>query len=158
MKGEQPCLYLIYPQGNPLSATIDSPYLQIGECKYGRPILDRGIEYGSTSLEVAAIYALLSFDAAMRSNVTVGPPIEMLLYRNDTLEFDRYRRFAADDVELSQIHRSWERSLRRAVEDLPKIHFSASDTDMHGASCGPEQEITCPAESPEPAEALDAKG
>ena len=88
VKDERPCLYLIYPQGNPLSATIDSPYLQIGECEYGRPILDRGIEYGSTSLDVAAIYAPLSFDSAMRSNETVGPPIEMLLYWNDTLEFD----------------------------------------------------------------------
>ena len=142
VKGERPCLYMIYPQGNPLSATVDSPYLQIGECKYGRPILDRGIEYGSTSQEVAAIYALLSFDAAMRSNVTVGPPIEMLLYRNDALEFDCYRRFAADDPELAQIHRSWERALRRAVEELPKIHFSSL--------CGPEH-VTGTA--PEPQEA-----
>ena len=125
VKGEPPQLFLIYPQGNQLSATVDSPYLQIGECKYGRPILDRGIEYGSTPLDVAAIYALLSFDAAMRSNVTVGPPIEMLLYSNDRLEFDCYRRFAADDPELNLIHRSWERSLRRAVEELPKIQFDA---------------------------------
>ena len=78
VKGERPDLYLIYPQGNPLNATQDSPYLQIGEVKYGRPILDRGIVYGSTTLEVAAKYALLSFDAAMRSNITVGPPVELL--------------------------------------------------------------------------------
>jgi len=130
VKGEAPCLYLIYPQGNQLSATVDSPYLQIGECKYGRPILDRGIEHGSTTLDVAAIYALLSFDAAMRSNVTVGPPIEMLLYSNDRLEFDCYRRFAADDPELTLIHRSWERSLRRAVEELPKIQFNACLQDV----------------------------
>ena len=130
VKGEPPQLYLIYPQGNPLSATEDSPYLQIGECKYGRPILDRGIEYGSTPLDVAAIYALLSFDAAMRSNVTVGPPIEMLLYENDKLEFDCYRRFVADDPELSLIHRKWERSLRRAVEELPKIQFNASLSEI----------------------------
>ncbi|MDQ2844318.1 MAG: peptidase, partial [Acidobacteriota bacterium] len=83
VKGEQPGLYLIYPQGNPLRATEDSPYLQLGECKYGRPILDRGIE-AATSLEVAAKYALLSFDATIRSNVTVGPPIEIVLYRKDS--------------------------------------------------------------------------
>ncbi|HEX3470370.1 MAG TPA: peptidase [Silvibacterium sp.] len=130
VKGEPPQLYLIYPQGNPLSATQDSPYLQIGECKYGRPILDRGIEHGSTPLDVAAIYALLSFDAAMRSNVTVGPPIEMLLYENDKLEFDCYRRFLADDPELNLIHRNWERSLRRAVEELPKIQFNAGWLDL----------------------------
>ena len=125
VKGEQPHLSLIYPQGNPLSATHDSPYLQIGEVKYGRPILDRGIVSGSTSLEDAAMYALLSFDATMRSNVTVGPPIEFLLYENDKLEFDRYRRFSADDPELMLIHRRWEQALRRVVEDLPKIQFNA---------------------------------
>jgi len=130
VKGEPHNLYLIYPQGNPLSATHDSPYLQVGECKYGRPILDRGIVLGSTSLEAAAKYALLSFDAAMRSNVTVGPPIEMLIYRKDSLEFDEYRRFSADDAELSLIHARWEQSLRRAVEDLPDIHFNACLPDI----------------------------
>ncbi len=90
---EPPSLYMIYPQGNPLRATEDSPYLQLGECKYGRPILDRGVE-NKTSLEVAAKYALLSFDATIRSNVTVGPPIEIVLYRKDSLELTQYRRFA----------------------------------------------------------------
>src|SRR5215470_15369050 len=123
--GGSPALYCIYPQGNPLSATQDSPYLQIGEAKYGRPILDRGIVHLSTSLEVAALYGLLSFDAAMRSNVTVGPPIEMIIYRNDSLHFDSYRSFPADDPELLTIHKQWERALRKAVEDLPKIHFNA---------------------------------
>lgn len=122
VKGEIPGLYLIYPQGNPLRATEDSPYLQLGECKYGRPILDRGIE-AATSLEVAAKYALLSFDATIRSNVTVGPPIEILLYRKDSLSLDQYRRFAASDQDLMIIHSSWEQSLRRAVEQLPEINF-----------------------------------
>ena len=80
VKGKEPGLYLVYPQGNPLAATEDSLYLQLGECKYGRPILDRGIQ-ASTSLEVAAKYALLSMDATMRSNVTVGPPFDLLLYQ-----------------------------------------------------------------------------
>jgi len=87
VKGQPPALYCIYPQGNPLGATVDSPYLQIGEVKYGRPILDRGIEYEETPLDVAALYAVLSFDATMRSNVTVGPPLELLLYRDGTLDF-----------------------------------------------------------------------
>ena len=125
VKGSRPGLYLIYPQGNPLGATQDSPYLQIGECKYGRPILDRGIVHSDTPLDVAALYGLLSFDAAMRSNVTVGPPIEMIIYRNDSLQFDNYRSFPADDPELLTIHKQWERALRKAVEDLPKIHFNA---------------------------------
>lgn len=120
--GEPPSLYLIYPQGNPLRATEDSPYLQLGECKYGRPILDRGVET-QTSLETAAKYALLSFDATIRSNVTVGPPVEIVLYRKDTFELTQYRRFVASDAHLNVIHASWETSLRKAVEQLPEIDF-----------------------------------
>ncbi|MBV8072717.1 MAG: peptidase [Acidobacteriaceae bacterium] len=122
VKGEAPGLYLIYPQGNPLRATQDSPYLQLGECKYGRPILDRGVDW-NTGLEVAAKYALLSFDATIRSNVTVGPPIEILLYPKDSFDIKKYRRFGASDQDLTLIHSSWEQSLRRAVEQLPQIDF-----------------------------------
>ncbi len=126
---EPPNLYLIYPQGNPLRATEDSPYLQLGECKYGRPILDRGVDE-NTSLEVAAKYALLSFDATMRSNVTVGPPVEIVLYRKDSFELTQYRRFAAADQDLNVIHSSWETSLRRAVEQLPEIRFRSPPPEI----------------------------
>lgn len=126
VRGQEPMLYLIYPQGNPLAATEDSPYLQLGECKYGRPVLDRGIE-ASTSLEVAAKYALLSLDATMRSNVTVGPPFDLLLYKKNTLEVTRHRRVGAGDHDLKLIHASWEQSLRRAVEQLPDIEFGAPE-------------------------------
>jgi putative proteasome-type protease len=128
VKGEAPGLYLVYPQGNPLRATEDSPYLQLGECKYGRPILDRGIE-SCTSLGVAAKYALLSFDATMRSNVTVGPPIEIVLYRKDRLEIAEYRRFPAVDQDLNTIHSSWEQALRKVVEQLPEIEFRKPPPD-----------------------------
>lgn len=125
IRGEASQLYLIYPQGNPLMVTNETPFLQIGEFKYGRPILERGLVYSRTSLESAALYTLLSFDATMRSNVTVGPPIEMLVYRNDQLEFDEYRCFAADDPQMVSIHKQWEQALRNAVEMLPEIEFSA---------------------------------
>jgi putative proteasome-type protease len=128
VRGQQPNLYLIYPQGNPLAATEDSLYLQLGECKYGRPILDRGIQ-ATTSLEVAAKYALLSLDATMRSNVTVGPPFDLLLYRKDSLQITRYRRVSAGDRDLNLIHSSWEQSLRRAVEQLPDIEFQSSGNE-----------------------------
>lgn len=124
VKGAPPALYCIYPQGNPLSATQDSPYLQIGEAKYGRPILDRGIVYDKTPLDVAALYAMLSFDATIRSNVTVGPPLELLVYRVGALDFTEYRRFPADDSELLELHARWETALRRAVEDLPRLNFN----------------------------------
>ena len=78
----------------------------------------------ATSLEVAAKYALLSFDATMRSNVTVGPPIDLLLYKQEQPSASRgYRRLAALDQDLNLIHASWEQSLRRAVEQLPEIQF-----------------------------------
>jgi putative proteasome-type protease len=86
-----------------------------------------------TSLEVAAKYALLSFDATMRSNVTVGPPIDLLLYKKNDLTITRYRRLSAFDQDLNLIHASWEQSLRRAVEQLPEIHFEEPDRAQHAA-------------------------
>jgi putative proteasome-type protease len=127
---ERPNLYLIYPQGNPLSATEDSPYLQIGECKYGRPILDRGVRFTQTTLEEAARFALISLDSTMRSNVTVGPPIDLLLYRVNDLRITRYRRFSSKDPDLQRIHFQWEHSLRKAVLELPDITFD--DATEHG--------------------------
>lgn len=125
---ETPNLYLIYPQGNPLSATEDSPYLQIGESKYGRPILDRGVRYDRTTLEQGAKFALISLDSTMRSNVTVGPPIDLVLYGADELRLTRYRRFAAEDPDLRAIHVQWEQALRKAVHELPDVTFDAEPT------------------------------
>jgi putative proteasome-type protease len=123
VRGEPPDLYLIYPQGNPMTATEDSPYLQIGESKYGRPILDRGVRFEHTTLEEAAKYALISLDSTMRSNVTVGPPIDLLVYAADDLRITHYRHFADKDPELRDIHNQWEHALRKAVQELPAVHF-----------------------------------
>jgi putative proteasome-type protease len=131
VRGESPGLFIIYPQGNPLQASEDSPYLQIGETKYGRPILDRGIRFDRTTLEEAAKYALLSLDSTMRSNVTVGPPIDLLAYGVDELEVTRRRRFAAGDPDLVKIGMRWEQALRQAVGRLPQIRFRA------GLAAGP---------------------
>ena len=127
LRGEDHDLYMIYPQGNPLRASEDCPYLQIGECKYGRPILDRGIRFATTTLEDAARYALISIDSTMRSNVTVGPPIDLLVYVRDELGLSRYRRFADKDPDLTAIHTQWEQALRRAVHELPEIRFGDGD-------------------------------
>jgi putative proteasome-type protease len=124
IRGEPPYLYLLYPQGNPLAAGEDCPYLQIGECKYGRPILDRGVRYDRTTLEEAAKFAMISLDSTMRSNVTVGPPIDLLVYGTDELRVTRYRRFTAQDHDLRQIHQQWEQALRKAVLELPEIAFN----------------------------------
>ena len=123
IKGEKSNLYLIYPQGNPLRASEDSPYLQIGDAKYGRPILDRGIRYAHTSLEEAAKYALISLDSTMRSNATVGPPIDLALYAEDDLRIKRRCRLAAGDPNLREIQQHWESSLREAIKGLPPVQF-----------------------------------
>lgn len=122
-------LYMIYPQGNPLRATEDSPYLQIGEAKYGRPILDRGIRYERTALHEAAKYALLSLDSTMRSNATVGPPIDMLVYGAGDLDINCYRRLLPSDPDLINVHTRWEQALRKAVQELPPISFDKADPD-----------------------------
>src|SRR4051794_19759630 len=126
IRGEPHRLYLIYPQGNPLSISEDSPYLQIGECKYGRPILDRGVRFRLTTLEEAAKFALISIDSTMRSNVTVGPPIDLVVYQANDLRLSRYRRFTSKDPDLNRIHLQWEHALRKAVLELPEVVF---DTD-----------------------------
>jgi putative proteasome-type protease len=126
IKGESQALYMIYPQGNPLLATEEAPYLQIGETKYGRPILDRGIRFDRTTLEEAAKYALLSLDSTMKSNVTVGPPIDLLAYSKDELNITRHRRFEADDAALAKIRLRWDQALRQAVLRLPDIRFKTS--------------------------------
>ena len=133
IRGEPPYLYLLYPQGNPLAASEDCPYLQIGECKYGRPILDRGIRYDRTTLEEAAKFAMISLDSTMRSNVTVGPPIDLLVYGTDELRFTRYRRFTAQDHDLRQIHQQWEQALRKAVLELPEIAFNPPEAERQAA-------------------------
>jgi putative proteasome-type protease len=123
VRGEPPELFLLYPQGNPLQASEESPFLQVGETKYGKPILDRGIRFDKTTLEEGCKYALLSMDSTMKSNVTVGPPIDLLAYSADELDITRQRRFAADDPDLAKIRSRWEQALRHAVQRLPELRF-----------------------------------
>jgi len=136
VRGSDPALFLIYPQGNPLQATIDSPYLQIGETKYGRPILDRGIRFDQTTLEEAAKYALLSMDSTMKSNVTVGPPIDLLALAPGELNVRRQHRFADNDPSLVKIRTRWEQALRQAVLKLPDIRFKVQPDTPTGAEGG----------------------
>ena len=136
IRGQPHDLYLIYPQGNPLRATEDAPFLQIGESKYGRPILERGVRYASSSLEDAARYALISLDWTMRSNAAVGPPLDLLVYTRDELRITRQRRFNDLDPDLLAIQTRWEQSLRKAVQELPRIRFDEPGTRSW---CGPDE-------------------
>ena len=112
---------MIYPQGNYIHESSDHPFLQLGEIKYGKPILDRVIR-PELSLEAAARCALVSMNSTMRSNVTVGPPVELLIYRTDSLQAGRYLNLAEDDAFYRCIGERWSQGLLRALDDLP--HFA----------------------------------
>lgn len=121
--GLAPEVHLIYPQGNSIHATRDCPFLQIGETKYGKPILDRGFAY-ETSLSDAVKFGIVSIDATMQSNVSVGPPIDILCYELDSLRSNRRARFDEDDPYLQEISRRWQDGIIKLVKELPAPDFS----------------------------------
>lgn len=123
VKGGEPELYLIYPEGNHIRASLRHPFLQIGEIKYGKPILDR-IVRRDTPAETAMRCALVSMDSTMRSNVTVGPPIELLFLQKDELSQPAYYRiFESNDEYLMQLRSSWDASVVSAFNNLPPLDY-----------------------------------
>lgn len=120
--GEDPRLFLVYSEGNFIEALNDTPYFQIGEIKYGKPILDRMIEHDS-SLADGIKCALISFDATIRSNLSVGAPIDLLVYRADSLEVETRERLLEDDAYMKTIHQAWDEGLHRLFEALPDHHW-----------------------------------
>jgi putative proteasome-type protease len=124
--GDKPhALFLIYAQGNYISPTPLVPFLQIGEQKYGRPILDRIIQMRS-SLETVALCGLVSMDSTMRSNASVGPPIEVLLYRASSTAPPVHIVYGEDHPYLRMIRESWAVNLRRAFDELPPLSLPES--------------------------------
>ncbi len=119
-KGGKPRLYMIYSAGNFIEATADNPFFQIGEHKYGKPILDRVVK-PSTTLESAAKAACVSMDSTIRSNLSVGMPLDLTVIAKDQYCFRTRRRIEADDEEFLSISESWSHTLRRGFEDLPTI-------------------------------------
>jgi len=117
IRGEGPRLFHIYPEGNFIEATEDTPYLQIGESKYGKPILDRIIHY-DTGLTPAVKCALISFDSTMHSNLSVGMPLDILVYRNDTLELSM-ERIEEDDEYFNRLRKSWSAGIKLLFDDMP---------------------------------------
>lgn len=113
IRGEAPRLFNVYAEGNFIEAGPDTPFFQIGEHKYGKPILDR-VARPSMSLPDAAKLLLLSFDSTLRSNLSVGMPLDILLYRTDTLRVSLERRIDRDDAYFQELSRSWSASLREA--------------------------------------------
>ena len=121
--GSSPGVYMIYPEGNFIKATAESPYQQIGEIKYGKPILDRIITR-ETRIEEAALAALVSMDSTMRSNATVGPPIDVLIYAKDSFSLHRHFILQDDDPYLHEIKASWDQKLKEAFTELRRVTWS----------------------------------
>jgi putative proteasome-type protease len=117
VKGGQLRLFLIYDAGNFIEAMGDTIYFQIGEVKYGKPILDRIIHH-DTSLSDAAKCALISFDSTMRSNVSVGPPIDLLIYRRNSLKKDFMTRLEDGDPYLQAIRDGWGGAIHKAFHAI----------------------------------------
>jgi putative proteasome-type protease len=116
--------YMVYAEGNSITSSANTPFLQIGESKYGKPILDRFLKLNA-SIDEAARCCLVSMDSTIRSNASVGPPVEMLIYRKNSFSLTEYYCFDGDDDYLLQLRRSWENKLREAIGALPCLSKEA---------------------------------
>ena len=115
-------LFRIYPEGRIIEATADRPYFQTGETKYGKPIVDRVITR-VTPLGDAAKCVLVSFDSTMRSDRSVGMPIDLVCYERDSLEIQMRRRFDAGDDYFSELDREWSRGTQQVCRQLPELRW-----------------------------------
>ncbi|CAL1240795.1 hypothetical protein [Candidatus Methylocalor cossyra] len=115
-----PETFMIYPQGNYIHESSEHPFLQIGETKYGKPILDRIVKR-NIDLERAARVALVSMNSTIRSNVTVGPPVELLIYQRDSLIEGRRLYLTDDDPFARELSECWNKGLVMALENLPRF-------------------------------------
>jgi len=118
--GQPHGLYLIYPQGNSIMATQETPFLQIGESKYGKPPLDYIGHHGMT-LEDAARLCLVSQVVTRRSNLTVGPPFDVAMIPRDSLEVSRRMRLQKDSLLITRTMETWTRSMQDTLARLPRF-------------------------------------
>jgi len=122
LKGEHQRLFMLYQEGNFIEATPETPFFQVGETKYGKPIIDRVVKR-STSVIDATKCVLISFDSTMRSNVSVGLPIDLVTYARDSLRVQLQRRIGETDPYFTMIHHQWGEGLRRVFAQLPDPYW-----------------------------------
>ncbi|MBS0321734.1 MAG: proteasome-type protease [Proteobacteria bacterium] len=118
VRGEPPRLFHVYGEGNFIEATAETCYFQIGESKYGKPVIDRVVNR-QTTLTDATKCVLVSFDSTMRSNISVGLPIDLLVYEADSLHTGLSRRIDETDPYFQMVHTQWGEGLRRVFAQLP---------------------------------------
>jgi putative proteasome-type protease len=118
IKGRNLRLFMLYKAGNFIEATVDTPFLQIGEHKYGKPILDRAVTF-TTDFNDAMKLALISMDSTMRSNLGVGLPIDILMMRRDEIDPEVEHRIEAGEPYFHDLRERWSAALRKAHNDIP---------------------------------------
>jgi putative proteasome-type protease len=123
----EPRLFMIYPEGNFIEASFDTPFFQIGETKYGRPILIRGYDR-KMSFEDAAKLMMVSFDSTLKANLSVGLPLDLLVIERDRFEPLHTRRIESGDPYFEAISSSWSDALRNAFHSLPDYTFEMGAT------------------------------
>lgn len=120
--GGPPHLVRIYAEGNFIEASLETPYLQTGETKYGKPVIDWGITR-ATTLNDAAKCVLVSFDSTMRSNLSVGMPIDLICYQRNSLEVRMRRRFDEGDGYFARLGDEWSAGTREVFRRLPRLDW-----------------------------------
>lgn len=123
IKGSEPRLFMIYPEGNFIEAGGDTPFFQVGETKYGKPILIRAYD-PKMSFEETAKLLMVSFDSTVKSNLSVGMPLDMLFYERDSYRIGYQKRITGDDPYFRTISDGWSNALRNAFGSLPDFEMS----------------------------------
>ncbi|MBN9269450.1 MAG: proteasome-type protease [Mesorhizobium sp.] len=118
IKGSEPRLFMIYPEGNFIESTEDTPFFQIGETKYGKPIIIRAYDRAASFAEAVKLM-LVSFDSTLKSNLSVGLPLDLLLYEHDSFKTGAKRRIGQDDPYYRTISEGWSEALKAAFQQLP---------------------------------------
>ncbi|MCE1159736.1 MAG: proteasome-type protease [Burkholderiales bacterium] len=124
IRGEEMRLFQVYSAGNFIEATAENPFFQIGEAKYGKPILDRVITT-DLCLDDAAKCALVSMDSTLQSNISVGLPLDLLVYEFDALRVTKFSRITDENPYFQMIHREWGKRLRNTFEEIPPPIWNA---------------------------------
>lgn len=118
IKGEDPRLFNVYAAGNFIESCAETPYFQIGETKYGKPIIDRVVKKNSDMMDVVKC-VLISFDSTIRSNISVAAPIDLLIYRNGSFHAECKQRISESDPYYASVRQGWSEGLRQVFAELP---------------------------------------
>jgi putative proteasome-type protease len=147
IRGERMRLFRVYPAGNFIEATPENPYFQIGEAKYGKPIIDR-VVMPATSLEEAAKCALISMDSTLRSNISVGLPLDLLVYEEGALRVTKFVQVDQQNQYMQMIRSTWGARLKQVFQEIPDPTWHDAQADSAAPKL--ETEVSQPPRAPLP--------